>query len=96
MNSKIFCNKGANNIIKSLDSQRKRPKVKEFLEIRRAISLNMTFVFFVEITTGDTRHTQQIQIDEPSMYPCPLVRIFKTGFPKCMSYIYFVLNENLF
>ena len=37
--------------------------------------------YFVEITTGDTRHTQQIHIDEPSMYPCPLVRIFKTGFP---------------
>ena len=40
--------------------------------------------YFVEITTGDTRHTQQIRIDEPSMYTCPLVRIFKPGFPKCM------------
>ena len=59
--------------------------VKEFLAIRRAISLYIRRSFyFVEITTGDTRHTQQIHKDEPSMYPCPLVRIFKTGFPKCM------------
>ena len=56
----------------------------EFLAIRQAISLSKTFVLFVEITTGDTGHTQQIHIDEPSMYPFPLVRIFKTGFPKCM------------
>ena len=56
----------------------------EFKAIRRAISLNKTFVLFVEITTGDNRHTQQIHIDEPSMYHCPLVRLFKTGFPKCM------------
>ena len=36
---------------------------KEFLAIRRAISLNETFVFFsVEITTGETRHIQEIYI----------------------------------
>ena len=58
--------------------------LKEFLAIRRAISLNKTFVYFVEIMTGATMHTQQIHIDEPSMYPCPLVRIFKTGFPERM------------
>ena len=40
---------------------------------------NKTSFYFVEIATGDIRHTQQIHIDEPSMYPCPLVRIFKTG-----------------
>ena len=57
---------------------------KEFLAIRRATSLNKTFVYFVEIMTGDTRHTQQIHIDEPSIYPCPLVCLFKTGFSKCM------------
>ena len=50
--------------------------------------------YFVEIMTGDTRHTQQINIDK-SMYPCPLVRIFKMGFPKCMLLIYFFLNVNL-
>ena len=48
---------------------------KEFLAIRRAISLNETFVYFVEIRTGDTRHIQQIHIDQPYMHPCSLVRI---------------------
>ena len=38
----------------------------------------------VEITTGETRHIQQIYIDEPSMQHCPRICIFKTGFPKCM------------
>ena len=32
-------------------------KVKEFLAIRRAISLNKRSFYFVEITTPDTRHT---------------------------------------
>ena len=58
--------------------------IKEFLAIRWAISLYKTFVLFVEMTTGDTRHTQQIHIDMPSMYLCPLVCISKMGFPKCM------------
>ena len=56
----------------------------EFLAIKRAISLNETFVYFVEITTRETRHIQQIYIDEPSMQHCPKICIFKTGFPKCM------------
>ena len=30
---------------------------KGFLAIRRVISLNETFVYFLEIRTGDTRHT---------------------------------------
>ena len=33
---------------------------KEFLAIRRVISLNKTFFYFVEITTGETRHAQKI------------------------------------
>ena len=35
---------------------------KEFLAMRRIISLNKTFILFVEIMTGDIRHTQQIHI----------------------------------
>ena len=35
---------------------------------------------FVEITTGETRHNQQIYIDEPSMHHCSQICIFKTGF----------------
>ena len=54
---------------------RKNIKVKEFLAIRRAISLNETFVLFVEIRTGDTRHIQQIHIDQSYRHPCSLVRI---------------------
>ena len=63
---------------------------KEFLAIRRAISLNETFVYFVEITTGETRHIQQIYIDEPSMHHCPQFVYLKRGFlhacNKCTSY----------
>ena len=29
--------------------------------------------YFVEITTGETRHIQQISIDEPSMHRCPRI-----------------------
>ena len=53
--------------------------VKEFLAIRRAISLNETFVLFVEITAGETRHIQQMYIDEPSMHNCPQF-IYLNGF----------------
>ena len=53
--------------------------LKEFLAIKRAISLNETFVLIVEITTGETRHIQQIYIDESSMQHCPRICIFKTG-----------------
>ena len=60
------------------------PDLKEFLAIRRGISLIGRSFYFVEIMAGDTRHTQQIHLDESSIYPYPLVRIFKTGFPKCM------------
>ena len=42
---------------------------KEFLAIRRAIKRRS--FYFVEITTGETRHIQQIYIDEPSMHHCP-------------------------
>ena len=48
----------------------------EFLVIRRGIYLNKSFVYFVEITAGDTRHTQQIHIDESFINLCPLVRVF--------------------
>ena len=54
--------------------------------IRRAISLNETF-YFVDIRTGDTRHIQQIHIDQPYMHPCTLAPIFKS---------YFSLNLRLF
>ena len=40
----------------------KRAKQKDFLAIRRAISLNETIVYFVEITTGEHRQIQQIYI----------------------------------
>ena len=33
--------------------------------------------YIVEKTIGDTKHIRQIRIDEPSMRPYPLVRIFK-------------------
>ena len=36
--------------------------------------------YFVEITTGDTRHIQQIYIDEPSMHPSPKFVYLKRGF----------------
>ena len=38
----------------------------------------------VNITTGETRHIQQIYIEEPSMHHCPRIYIFKTGFPLCV------------
>ena len=41
---------------------------------------NETFVLFVEITTGETKHIQQIYIDEPSMHHDSRICIFKTGF----------------
>ena len=40
--------------------------------------VNMVEVYFVEITTGETKHIQQIYIDEPSMRHCPQICIFKT------------------
>ena len=46
--------------------------------------------YFVEILNGDTRHIQQINIDQLSVHPCTLVRIFETFSP------FFVLNENLY
>ena len=55
--------------------------IKEFLAIRRAISLNEASFYFVEMTTGETRHIKQIYIDGPSMHHCPRICIFKTGFP---------------
>ena len=45
--------------------------LKEFLAIRRAISLTRRSFYFVEITTGETRHIQEIYIDGPSMHHCP-------------------------
>ena len=36
--------------------------------------------YFVEIRTGDTRHIQQIHIDQPYKHPCTLARIFKSFF----------------
>ena len=51
--------------------------VDEFLAIRWAISLNETLVYFAKIRTGDTRHIQQIRIDQPYMYHCALVCISK-------------------
>ena len=56
-------------------------RYKEFLAIRRAISLNETSFYFVEMTTGETRRIKQIYIDGPSMHHCPRICIFKTGFP---------------
>ena len=53
----------------------------EFLAIRRAISLNKRSFYFVEITTGETRHIQEIYIDGPSMHHCPRICIFKRGLP---------------
>ena len=44
----------------SIIAQFSMPLSKEFLAIRRAVSLNETFVLFVEITTGETRHIQQV------------------------------------
>ena len=38
-------------------------------------------LYFVEITTGETRHIQEIYIDGPSMHHCPRICIFKAGFP---------------
>ena len=41
---------------------------------------NLPF-YFVEMTTGETRHIKQIYIDGQSMHHCPRICIFKTGFP---------------
>ena len=68
-----FTNKRAIDIIQNLQQ---KALSKEFLAIKRAISLNETFVLFVEITTGETRHIQQIYIGEPSMQHCPRICIF--------------------
>ena len=56
------------------------PRYKEFLAIRRAISLMRRSFYFVEITTGETRHIQQTYIDEPSMHHCPQFLYLKRGF----------------
>ena len=63
--------------------------IKEFLAIRRAISLNKD-VRFIMLTTGETRHIQQIYIDEPSMHHCPkfvyLKRVFLHACNNSTSY----------
>ena len=51
--------------------------------------------FFVEITTGETRHIQQIYVDEPSMHHCPQLVYLKRGFLHACDN-YFSLNDNLF
>ena len=55
-----------------------RPK--EFLAIKAGYFPKRDVRFyFVEITTGDPRHIQQIHIDEPYLHPCrprPIERIF--------------------
>ena len=47
-------------------------------------------LYFVEITTGETRHIQQIYIDGPSMHHCPqfvsLKRVFLRACNNSTSY----------
>ena len=54
--------------------------MKRFLAIRRVRSS----FYFVEKRTRDPSHIQEIHIDQPSMYPCTQVRMFKSFFPYCM------------
>ena len=80
-----------NNLIKVISLC----STKELLAIKRAISLNETFVLFCKITTGETRHIQKIYIDEPSMHHCPHFVYLKRDFLNACNN-YFLLNDNLF